>query len=126
MGTTFTLSQEQYEALVAYAQRGASSPSDAVALDAFLQDIEASNGITRHTLWIQWQEQDQPLPPSASFPSSWPPSLRYRLELLTRPIARADVLQVLATRARKPVNVLVTPDPGATLGWTRLEDFFHQ
>jgi len=121
-----TLNQEQYEALIHLAQAGADTPDKKRQLDAWLLLIEKANGITRSKLWIQWQEADQPLPPTTSFPESWPPTQRYYLELLTRPINRGDVTQVLATRARKPVTVLVTPDPGAILGWTPVDDFFVQ
>jgi hypothetical protein len=123
--STFTLTQEQYEALIAYAQAGAEGDSVAV-LDAFLRTIEKANNVTRSLVWIQWQEQDQPLPPTTNFPAVWPPQLRYRLELLSRPVCKADVEEVLRLHARKPVTVLLTKDPGATLGWTKLEDFFTQ
>lgn len=124
--TTFTLSQEQYEALVALARAGAPTVERTRVLDKFLQDIEASNGVTRSLVWIQWQETDQPLPPSAAFPTVWPPELRYRLELLTRPISKADVLAVVASKAKKPTNILCTRDPAAVLGWTAVNDFFTQ
>jgi len=123
--STFTLTQEQYEALIAYAQAGAAGDSIAV-LDAFLRDIEKANNVVRSLVWIQWQEQDQPLPPTTNFPAVWPPQLRYRLELLSRPVNKADVEEVLRLRARKPVTVLLTKDPAATIGWTKLEDFFTQ
>lgn len=123
--STFTLTQEQYEALIAYAQAGAAGDSVFV-LDAFLRDIEKANNVTRYLVWIQWQEQDQPLPPTTNFPAVWPPQSRYRLELLSRPISKADVDEVLRLRARKPTTVLLTKDPGATIGWTKLADFFTQ
>lgn len=122
--STFTLTQEQYEALIAFAKTGATTAEQARTLEVFLKTIEKANGITRSLLWIQWQEANQPLPPTTNFPTTWPPEMRYRLELVTRPITKADVLQVLQQKARKPVGVFVTKDPGAELGWTRLEDFF--
>jgi len=122
---TFTLNQEQYEALVALARAGAVG-DDVAALDAFLRDVETANGVTRYLVWVQWQEQDQPLPPTANFPAVWPPELRYRLELLTRPINKADIAEVLSLHARKPVGVLLTKDPAALIGWTKLDDFFTQ
>lgn len=123
---TFTLSQEQYEALVALAKAGATTPDRQRALNAWLITIELENSVVRHRLWIQWQEADQPLPPTAQFPESWPPELRYDLEILSRPIGKADVDAVLRKRARNPITVLVTPDPGAVLGWTPVEDYFTQ
>lgn len=121
----FTLSQEQYEALVALARIGAATPQQKRDLEAFLEPIEKAAGITRYKLWVQWQEADAP-PPKGEFPETWPPELRYYFELLSRPIARTDVDRVLVLRARNPVNVLVTPDPAALVGWTKLEDFFVQ
>ena len=124
--TTFTMDQESYEALVALARKGATTQNDRLSLDAFLQKVEKSNGIKRYQLWIQWQETDQPLPPTTKFPDEWPPNMRYFVELLSRPIARVDVDAVLRAHARKPVNVLVTPDPAGALGWSKLDDYFLQ
>lgn len=127
---SITLSQEQYEALVALARQGAASSSDpagtARSLNFFLQNLEKANGITRYSIWVQWQEQDQPLPPTTRFPAEWPPTQRAFIEFLTRPVAKSDVLAVIAQKASKPQNILVTRDPGATLGWTKLEEFFLQ
>lgn len=121
---TFNLTQEQYEALVALAQLGAATPDKLRALNTFLKSIESLNGITRSSLWIQWQEMDQPLPPTTNFPAVWPPEMRFYLELITRPIAKADVNAVVQRQARKPTNVLVTPDPGGLVGWTPVDAFF--
>lgn len=118
------LDQEHYEALVALARKGAKNEDEARHLEAYLIDLETSAGITRHTLWMQWQELNQPLPPGTNFPEKWPPELRHRINLLTRPIARADVDAVLKEKARQPFNVLVTPDPGAMVGWTKVDDYF--
>lgn len=124
MPTTFSLTQEEYEALIALARKGATEADDARRLDSFLRGIEKKNGYTRYVLWVQWQEADQPLPPTVRFPETWPPEMRFYLELVTRPIARIDVDQVLQARARQPVNVLVTPDPAALVGWTPVDDYF--
>jgi len=124
--TTFTLDQEQYEALIAFARQGTSTPDQARSLNNFLEQIEKANGIKRYKLWVQWQEADQPLPPTTEFPLKWPPELRYYIELISRPINKNDVQEVLKAKARKPVNVLVTPDPGATLGWASIDDYFLQ
>jgi|SRR5580658_3194508 hypothetical protein len=127
---TFTLQQDQYEALIELARRGTFDakgqviPDSARALNTWLQLIEKQNGITRSSLWIQWQEVDSPVPPTASFPRTWPPELRYFLQLVTRPILRSDVNDVITARARNPVNILVTPDPGAELGWVTLDQYF--
>jgi hypothetical protein len=120
----FTLTQEEYEALITLARLGAVEPDDSRRLDSFLRGIEKRNGFTRSSLWVQWQEADQALPPTADFPDKWPPEMRFYIEMVTRPIARSDVDQVLQARARKPVNVLVTPDPGALVGWTEVAKYF--
>jgi hypothetical protein len=123
---TFTLTQEQYEALIAYARAGVTTDSESLVLDSFLKSIEKASGITRSLVWVQWQEQDQPLPPTTSFPAVWPPELRFRLELVSRPVAKVDVTKMLSTHARKPVSVLCTRDPAGLVGWTKLEEFFTQ
>ena len=69
MSFPLSLDQEQYEALIALARKGATG-DDARRLDAFLQDLEAKNGIIRNTLWVQWQELNQPLPPGTNFPET--------------------------------------------------------
>jgi len=121
----FTLSQEQYEALIALARVGSSSDvNKQVALDLFLKDIEKKNGITRYFLWVQWQETSAPLPPGAKFPDKWPPQLRKAIELISRPIARVDVDQVLEKYASEPLTVLVTKDPAGLMGWTPIDAFF--
>lgn len=128
----FTLTQEQYEALIALARKGSFDkegqviPDQARALDNWLKLIEKSNNIIRSALWIQWQEVDAPLPPKYRFPQTWPPNLRYYLELISRPICQADVDQVIKLKAKNPVNILVTPDPGATVGWTAPAQYFLQ
>ena len=119
-----TLNQEEYESLIALAQRGASTADEKRQLDAWLTHIETKNGIVRHRLWVQWQEADSPLPPTTRFPEKWPPELRAYIEQITRPISKEDVQQVLKQKARNPVTVLVTPDPGATLGWTPIDSYF--
>lgn len=129
--TTFTLSTEEYEALVALAREGTKdvngSPihDKAVVLNDFLVSLEKKNGITRDILWVQWQELDEPLPPGTRFPERWPPEKRILLEYVTRRISRADVEEVLNANAKNPTSVLVTRDPGALFGWMELDAFFH-
>lgn len=118
------LAQQDYEALIALAKLGANTPDELRRLDTFLISLEKANGIVRYGLWVQWQEQDQPVPPTARFPESWPPTLRFFIELISRPIARVDVDAVLKQKARKPTNVMVTKDPGAIVGWTLVDQFF--
>lgn len=118
------LTLEQYEALIALARRGATTNDDQHHLNTFLKSIEQSNGIVRYSLWIQWQEMSQPLPPSTKFPSVWPPNMRFFLENITRPIAKTDVLTVVANKANKPTNILVTPDPTGLVGWTPVDLYF--
>lgn len=121
----FTLNQEQYEALIYLARKGVAGDSQKqTQLDAFLKDIEAVNGVSRSFLWIQWQETSAPLPNGTNFPEVWPPKLRVAVELVTRPISKADVDAVLANKASEPFSVLVTKDPAGLVGWTPLDDFF--
>jgi hypothetical protein len=127
-----TISQEQYEALLAFAQRGTRCPDGnidqnrALALDAALKDIESSNGITRYSLWVRWQDPTAPLPPGTNFPKTWPPNLQYFIQFLSRPITQSDVMAIVAQKTSNAVNVMVTPDPAALLGWTKVNDFFVQ
>lgn len=125
-----SLNQADYEALVEFARQGTLDVSGypvtekARALDSFLRELESRNGIERYAVWVQWQEQDAPLPPGTTFPDKWPPELRFYLALTTRPIARADVDQLLRVKARSPISVLVTHDPGGQIGWTEIDVFF--
>jgi hypothetical protein len=105
-----SLSLEQYEALIAFAREG-QTPEMLRSVNAFLQDIEQQNGIRRSYLHVQWQETNSALPPTARFPDRWPPELRCTIERTDRPVSRADVDAVMATRARRPLNILVTADP---------------
>lgn len=119
-----TVTQEEYESLVTLARAGATTADKQRQLDAWLKLIEKKNDITRHQLWVQWQEADSPLPPQVSFPEVWPPEMRALIQQFSRPISKADVNALLEKKARKPVTVLVTSDPGATLGWTALDAYF--
>lgn len=130
MAFPISLLQEEYEALVELARQGTMDDIGCVvvekarALTAYLVMIEKKNGINRYAIWVQWQEADSPLPPGTMFPAKWPPELREYMALTSRPIAKTDVITLLKNRARKPVNILITRDPGATVGWTELEKFF--
>ena len=95
-----------------------------VDLERWLQTIERRNGVVRHFLMVQWQELSSPLPAGTNFPSVWPPELRRTIELVSRPIAKADVEAVLAEHASDPTNVLVTPDPNGEVGWTPVDAYF--
>lgn len=122
----FILEQEEYEALISLARDGAAikGPNNVRALEEFLLLIEGKNNITRFIVWVQWQELDTPLPPNTDFPDTWPPEQRKKIELITRPIARVDVDQVVAQFARQPETILVTRDPAGIIGYTPIDDFF--
>lgn len=126
-----TLQQSDYEALVELARRGTVDangqviPDRARDLESWLRELETANDIHRYAIWVQWQEQDAPLPVGTQFPDKWPPELRAYLALTSRPIARGDVDTLLASKARNPTNVLVTMDPGGVVGWTELSVFFR-
>lgn len=120
----FTLTQEQYESLIAFARKAVEN--DAVkltALDRWLRLIEKQNGIERDFLWVQWQELGgDPIP--GAFPDNYPPELRKSIELISRKIAKVDVEKVIEQYANEPTNVLVTRDPAGIVGWTAIDDFF--
>lgn len=126
---TFTLDQQQYEALIGLAREGTKDANGqvihekALRLEEFLRSIENNSGITRYLLWVQWQELDEPLPAGTRFPDVWPPEKRARIEQVTRPISRSDIDQVIKENARKPTSILVTRDPGARYGWMPVEDY---
>lgn len=128
--STISLSLEQYEALIALARRstvnadGSIDQQQAMVLTAFLNQIEKDNDITRYTLVIRWQDPTAPLPAGVRFPETWPPSLQYFLQLLSRPITKGDVLTVVEARTPSATNIMVTRDPAGLVGWTKLDDYF--
>ena len=119
-----SIDTDQYESLVGLARLGATTAEAQRQVTDLLLAIEQQNGITRYCLWVQWQEGGKQLPATVRFPDRWPPELRCSLERTDRALALADVTKVLATRATKPVSILVTTDPGAVLGWTPIADYF--
>lgn len=120
-----TLTLEQYTSLVALARVGAQSQNgDQLTLENFLITIEKANGVTRYLMWVRWQEKDQPLPPTASFPRNWPPNLQQVIQKLQVPVSYQDVQNILSQYAQNPINVMVTPDPNAALGWLTLTQAF--
>lgn len=106
------------------AAAGASTPDQARQLDSWLRLIEKANGITRSIVWVQWQEIDSPLPAGTNFPDVWPPELRQKIELISRPVAKADVDALIAAKARNPINILCTKDPAGILGYIPYDSFF--
>lgn len=130
MGFPLQLEQSEYETLIEYARQGTLNADGtvnqdkAVGLDAWLRWIEQKNGVVRNFIWVQWQEQDAPLPPGTNFPTKWPPEMRLPLSLVSRPIAKADVTALLNVKAKNPTSILVTTDPAALVGWTELDVFF--
>lgn len=119
-----TLTGEQYTALVALARKGAENPQQKSLLESFLKDLERTNNIVRYFLKVRWQEASSPMPPTTRFPDVWPPELEQDLERIDRPIAKADVNDLIKSVANRPVNVMVTPDPAGLVGWTKLDVFF--
>lgn len=129
MTFTFTLNQEEYEALVALARKGTYKPdgqidqAQAYHLDQFLKNIEKNNGAARDGVWLQWQELEHPLPPGTNFPAVWPPEMRAYVEKVGELVTKTDLETVLSTKAVNPVSVLFTRDPGATYGWTPIDQY---
>ena len=119
------LDVHEYEALASRARAGvATSGGDVVGFENVLARIDARNGVTRSVLCVLWSETGASLPEGTRFPDAWPRHLSARLEQLTRPIARADVERVLASRATRPTRVFVTPDVEGRRGWTSLDAYF--
>lgn len=130
MGFPLQLEQGEYETLIEFARRGTLNSDGtvnqdaALGLDAWLRSIEQKNGVVRSFVWVQWQEQDAPLPPGVNFPTKWPPEMRAMVGLVTRPVAKSDVTSMLAVKAKNPTSILVTSDPAALVGWTEIDVFF--
>lgn len=135
--TTFTLTSEEYEALVFLARSALTATScdgavvarqethaEHVRLEQFLAGIERKNGVTRDTVVAQWTELGATPPPGTEFPHAWPPSQQLTLTYLHRKVCRADVEAAVAKKATKPSDILVTKDPGGLNGWTSLDEFF--
>lgn len=120
----FTLTQEQYEALIAKARQGAETDQKRRELEAFLKTIEEANGVTRDFVLVIWQELDQPLPPGTFFPTNWPPTLKRGIEFVSRLVAKSDVERMLAVHAAKPTSVMCTRDPAGIVGIKPIDDFF--
>lgn len=120
-----TMTLDQYASLVALARLGAALKGpDQLELEQFLVSIEKANNIIRYLLWVRWQEKDEPLPPTARFPTNWPPNLSHIIQQINQPISLAQVNAVLTQYANNPINVMVTPDPNSLLGWLTLAQAF--
>lgn len=119
-----TLTQEQYQALVFLARKGAASTEAKRVLEAFLKDVEKNSGINRYFLKARWQELSAPLPKNTNFPAVWPPTQELDIERTDRPIAKVDVLAAVNAKASKPENIMVTRDVAGLAGWTKADDFF--
>lgn len=127
MAQTFTLSQEEYEALIDLSRKGAQAsgdPNKSRQLESWLRLIEKNNGVKRDLVVVLWQELDKPLPPGTFFPTNWPPTLKRTVELISRPVARADIDKVLSVHASNPTSVMCTRDPEGVLGLTPIDEFF--
>lgn len=102
------------------------SQEHAVRFAELVAKINQRNELNFCTLWVQWTERGQPLPIEASFPMRWPAEWRYRLDLFNRTPTRRDVVEILSRQASRPVDVLVTYDPAALVGWSRLDVLFPE
>jgi hypothetical protein len=128
--SSISLTLEQYEALIALARKSAVNADGSVdqqqtlVIDGFLKQIEQDNGITRYSLFIRWQDPNAPLPAGVRFPGTWPPTLQFFLQLLSRPIAKSDVLTVVQAKTPNAQNIMVTPDVAGLVGWSKLDDYF--
>lgn len=99
-------------------------------LEAFLKSIEESNGITRYFVALRWTEAGESLPARVAgaptrFPENWPPTMEGTIELFSRAVARVDADAFLQARAKQPLDVMCTYDPGKRVGWTPIDEFFR-
>lgn len=115
--SNITLSESQYEALVAL-----SIEANESAGRALRTEIDAANSITRYVLSVRWKDVGGKTPPNIELGKGWPPA-QTRLIEMKRPIARADVDEVLRQSAVNPAAVAVTPDPYGRVGWTYIDDY---
>jgi hypothetical protein len=125
----FTLTQEEYESLIALSRAGAQAsgdPNKSRQLETWLRLIEKRNGVTRDLVVVIWQELNAPLPTGTFFPTTWPPNLKRTVELTTRRVSRSDIDKVLEVHASNPISVLCTHDPEGVLGLIPIDDFFIQ
>lgn len=102
------------------------SQESAVRFAELVAKINQRNDLNFCTLWVQWTERGQRVPVGASFPDRWPSEWRYRIDLFNRMPTRSDVTEVLTRRSSRPVDVLVTYDPAALVGWTQLDVLFPE
>lgn len=118
---------EEFEALCSLARSGVSS-ADAERkqiLETFISMIESKNNITRYSVWVQWQEAGKPLPIGTSFPEKWPREWRTFLVRYDRPWARSDVESYVKKQVNAPINIMLTKDSAALVGWLPIERFFR-
>jgi hypothetical protein len=112
-----TMSRSEYDALIE-----AGITTDNEEIYRLRNSIDAANGITRYVINMRWQELGGTAPARINLAQGWPPQQVYRLELERR-IERADVDTVLTQVATNPVDVQVTSDPRASVGWYNLDDY---
>lgn len=112
-----TLTRSQYDALIE-----AGLDADTEEIYRLRRIIDGDNNITRYILQIRWQDVGGQPPPRIELGKGWPQAQTYKLEM-ERPIERADVDTVLQQVAVNPVDVQVTADPEANVGWFLLNDY---
>lgn len=121
-----TLTEQEYLALVALARDALKGETNkTLALEETLKSIESRAGLHRFLLVVRWEDLGlNPPPYSAEFIDSYPAALEGRIERVDRPIAKADVVAYVATKARRAGEIYVTRDPAGRVGWSKLSQFF--
>lgn len=119
MADPITLDRDDYEALRHLALLQAASQGSTARLQKMLQKIELAHGIERYAVWVRWVDaQNSGVYPKEDFPKQWPPQQETYVEVLGRPVARADILAALAAQgAGSPAQIFVTKDPNRLVGW---------
>lgn len=115
--STITMTRSQYEAIMSVALR-----HEYESIIHIRREVDAANDVARYVLSIRWKNTGGTKPPRIELGLGWPTDQSFLLEL-DRPIERNDVDQVLETQASSPLDVMVTPDPFSTVGWTLVDDY---
>lgn len=122
---SLTISEEQWDTLISLAQQGATTAEARRQVETFLLEIEEANSIVRYSLRVRWQEAGAMLPANVSFPRSWPPEYEITIRKLGVPVLRSDVETAVRQRAKNPVSIMVSKDPGGEYGWQTIDQYFR-
>jgi hypothetical protein len=121
-----TLSYDTYAYLVSVALASTSDPGLLQRIYRMIQDTETRNGLFVDRVHVRWvSSSDTPHPP-VRFPKEWPPSNEAYLEVVGRPAARQDVLDLISKNGGGvPSRILLTRDLTRQMGWFDIDAFFN-